>query len=158
IEGVVSARLFDAPDRQHIVIAVNGRPVANRALLAAAEAGYRPVLRKGRHPVLVVAITVPPSALDVNVHPAKAEVLLRHESAICAALRTAVHQAIGSAPASAAGALHPPAAPTFAPAVQLRLPAPRRRRGLLLGEQRGSYHPRLPEDDDLPAGALPELE
>src|SRR5262249_17129410 len=62
LTGVVSARLFDAPDRQHIVVGVNGRPIANKSLLAAAEAGYRPVLRKGRHPVLVVAISVPPDA------------------------------------------------------------------------------------------------
>jgi DNA mismatch repair protein MutL len=75
--------------------------VANRALLAALEAGYRPLLRKGRHPLLVAEITTPADQVDANIHPSKTEVLLRDERAVAAALREAVHAALGRAPLSA---------------------------------------------------------
>jgi DNA mismatch repair protein MutL len=57
-------------------------------------------LRKGRHPVLLVRIALPPDWIDPNTHPTKAEVLLRHERDIARALREALHDALGSAPAS----------------------------------------------------------
>jgi DNA mismatch repair protein MutL len=165
LEGVVSARGVDAPDRSHVLLVVNGRPVANQALLAAMEAGYRPLFRKGRHPLLLAKLALPPDALDVNVHPAKAEVLLRSEQALAAALRAAIHKTLGTAPTSLR--MRPDVPPTaagsptggfFAQAVQLRLPAARRRRGLLLGERRAAYRAGLPADDEQPVEPLPELE
>ena len=158
LEGVVSARGVDAPDRSHVLLVVNGRPVANKALLAAMEAGYRPLFRKGRHPLLLARLALAPDALDVNVHPAKAEVLLRSEQALAAALRAAIHDTLGAAPKSLR--MQPAESPTagFAQAVQLRLPAARRRRGLLLGARRAGYRAGLPADDEQPAERLPELE
>lgn len=58
----------------YIYIFVNGRPVRDRQLMGAIRAGYQDMLPKGRHPVLVLFLQVPPDRLDVNVHPAKAEV------------------------------------------------------------------------------------
>lgn len=122
--GIVVSRALSFAGRDHVVLVVNGRPIANRALTAAVEAGYRPLLRKGRHPLLVVHLAVPPERVDPNVHPAKADVLLRDESSIAAALRTAVHTALGAAPLSlgqetVAGLRERP--------IQLRLPAARSR-------------------------------
>jgi DNA mismatch repair protein MutL len=138
ITGAIATRAFSQPAREHVHVAVNGRPIANRALLAAVEAGYRPLLRKGRHPVLVVTLAAPAAVLDVNVHPAKAEVLLRAEPAIAAALREHIHHTLGSAPLAAATAGAPGAVRAPAP-IQLSFPAPRVRRGLRLGERRGGY-------------------
>jgi DNA mismatch repair protein MutL len=157
LRGAVSARGVDAPDRSHVLIAVNGRPVSNRALLVAAEAGYRPLFRKGRHPVLVVSISAPPDELDVNIHPAKAEVLLRAEQAIATTLRTSLHDVLGNAPAHVQKAEASAARGEFARAVQLRLPPVRARRGMVIGEDREAY------GDDGPAHApdaaeLPMLE
>lgn len=144
ITGGIAARAFSFAGREHVVIAVNRRPVANRGLLAAAEAGYRPLLRKGRHPLLIVNLTIPPERLDPNVHPAKAEVLLRDEAAIAAALRAAVHAALGAAPlmagADTAGLGPRP--------VQLRLPAPRRRRGLRIADRASQGYSARPEPAD----------
>jgi DNA mismatch repair protein MutL len=139
ITGAIATRAFSQPTREHVLVAVNGRPVANRALLAAVEAGYRPLLRKGRHPVLVVTLAAPAGALDVNVHPAKAEVLLRAEPAVAATLRECIHQTLGSAPLAAASAGAPGIVRAPAP-IQLSFPAPRVRRGLrLVAERRGGY-------------------
>lgn len=138
IEGIIAGHGFSHPTRDHIVLAINHRPVLHRALLSALEAGYRPLLRKGRHPVLILRVTVAPEQVDSNVHPAKAEVLLRDEAAIATALREATHRALGSVPRGATVSTHGTAAPRSHP-VQLRLPLARKRRGLLLGEHRHPY-------------------
>ena len=158
ITGAVATRAFSQPTREHVLVAVNGRPVANRALLAAVEAGYRPLLRKGRHPLLVVSLAAPAAALDVNVHPAKAEVLLRAEPAVAAALRERIHQTLGSAPLAAASAGAPgiPAALRAPAPIQLSFPAPRVRRGLrLVSERRGGYAARWGDRPDDAADETP---
>ncbi len=102
ISGVVAARPFHFPTREHVYLSVNGRPLANRALHAALEAGYRPTLRKGRHPLLIARVSVAPERMDANIHPAKLEALLRDEATIAAALRRLTHEALGAAPVSLA--------------------------------------------------------
>lgn len=138
LAGVVASHAFSHPTRDHVVLAINGRPVHNRALLAALETGYRPLLRKGRHPVLVAHITTAPERLDANIHPTKFEVLLKDEALIAPALREAVHRALGSVPRGALLAARASALP-HNPPVQLRLPLPRKRRRLLLGERQHQY-------------------
>ena len=55
-------------------LVVNGRPVADPLLRTAVRVAYRDVVAAGRHPVVALFLTVPADRLDVNVHPAKAEV------------------------------------------------------------------------------------
>ncbi len=159
VAGAVAGRAFTHPSREHILVIVNGRPLANKGLLAAAEAGYRPLLRKGRHPLLVARVAVAPGGLDTNVHPAKAEVLLRAEAAIGAALRERVHAALGSAALSVTAAADLHLAPTrFVRPVQLQLPAARTRRGLPLAEGRAPYARGFADEADLyTEKALPAL-
>ena len=159
--GIIATRNFTFPTREHIVMSINGRPIANRPLLSAVESGYRPVLRKGRHPVLIAHITVPPDSLDVNVHPGKAEILLRQEGAVVPYLRDIIHRTLGNAPINAAQTSRP-VAPTFAAPLQLHLPTTRKRRGLTLGERRRGYTPNQRPDatrdtDEQTVGALPAL-
>lgn len=162
LSGFVAARTFTFPTREHVYVAINGRPITNRVLLSAIESGYRPVLRKGRHPLVVAHIAVPSDALDVNIHPGKAEVLLRHESAIAPYARESVHHTLGNAPLNAAQTSRP-IAPTFAVPLRLHLPTTRKRRGLTLGERKRSYITNTlyatPHDaDESTTGPLPNLQ
>ncbi len=139
ITGVVASRAFHSANRDHVLLVVNGRPVANRALLAALEAGYRPLLRKGRHPLLVAEVMAPLNQVDANIHPSKTEVLLRHEQALAATLRETVHTAMGQAPLTALESAGDLAGGRFARPLQLRFPARRSRRATRLAEQPHRY-------------------
>lgn len=144
IVGQVSSRSHTRTTRDYVMLVVNGRLVANRGLLAAAESGYRPLLRKGRHPVLLAALTVPPDWIDATTHPTKAEALLRHEREIARSLQHAIHEALGAAPATIDPAT--PQAPRFHPQPGLRFPPHGRGRSRasamatsLLRERSGAY-------------------
>lgn len=61
-------------------ICLNGRFIRDRSLAHAIKESYRGLMPPDRHPVAVVFIEVDPSQVDVNVHPAKAEVRFREPS------------------------------------------------------------------------------
>ena len=99
VSGAVSQPKLSRGTRDGILLAVNGRPIASRALGFALDECYRGSLERGRHPVAVIDLTVEPGALDVNVHPAKREVKFREEGAVFASLQKAVRAALaGSEP------------------------------------------------------------
>lgn len=80
VVGVVGAPASSHPNRNGLILMVNGRRVHQRALVAAVEGAYRGLLLVGRHPLAVLDIHCDPAQLDVNVHPTKREVRFRDES------------------------------------------------------------------------------
>ena len=134
LHGYVGNRALAQSSRQHIMLFINGRWVHNRPLQDALESGYRGLLPKGKHPLLVFYLELPPGDLDVNIHPAKTEVKLLHESEIVTALTQAVRSVLERSPAL-------PSSPSF-PGPELvyqrRLPGPRRR-GLHVAESAEGY-------------------
>jgi DNA mismatch repair protein MutL len=94
VDGWVTAPELTRSHRQGIVIFVNGRWVQNRALSFALEEAFHSLLLVGRHPMAAVHIRLDPAAVDVNVHPTKAEVKFVDERAACRAVQRAVHAAL----------------------------------------------------------------
>jgi DNA mismatch repair protein MutL len=134
LSGYVGNRVLAQQSRQHIAVFVNGRWVQSRALYEALEAGYRNLLPKGKHPLIVLHLALAPEELDANVHPAKTEVKLLHEVEVKKAVSDAVRAALGRSPALPEQIDFPGPQLVF----QRHLPGPRRR-GLRLAESAGEY-------------------
>jgi DNA mismatch repair protein MutL len=75
---------------QKIHIFVNGRYIKDRGIQYALFEGYRGRIMKGRFPVAVIFVTLPPGQVDVNVHPAKNEVRFAEPRQVYGAVRAAV--------------------------------------------------------------------
>ncbi|NRA56804.1 MAG: DNA mismatch repair endonuclease MutL [Phycisphaerales bacterium] len=75
-------------------IVLNGRVVRDATIAHALREAYRGLIEPGKHPVAVLLIDIDPSMVDVNVHPAKAEVRFRDSSAIHAAVHGSVREAL----------------------------------------------------------------
>ncbi len=73
---------------------VNGRPVRDKALIGAVRAAYSDVMARDRHAVAVLFIDCEPGWVDVNVHPAKAEVRFRDGALVRGLVVGAIKQAI----------------------------------------------------------------
>ncbi|MDH4017865.1 MAG: DNA mismatch repair endonuclease MutL, partial [Actinomycetota bacterium] len=91
---------FASPPTHHrangegLYLYVNGRPVRDKLLRSAVLAAYRDILPRGRFPVAVVFVTVPPETVDVNVHPAKWEVRFADPQSVHQLVRRAVRDAM----------------------------------------------------------------
>jgi DNA mismatch repair protein MutL len=102
-----------APRDQYLV--VNGRPVRDKLLVGAVRGAYQDVLARDRHPMVALFLDGPADEIDVNVHPAKAEVRFRDAALvrglIVVALRNALaaagHRASSTVAAAAVAAFRP---------------------------------------------------
>lgn len=75
---------------------VNGRPVKDRMLRAALRAAYSDLIAKGRFPVAALYIECPPTSVDVNVHPTKAEVRFREEGMVRGLIISSLRRALAA--------------------------------------------------------------
>ena len=110
VHGAIGLPAVARANRQSLFLLVNGRWIESRTLVAAIEQAYHTLLMVGRYPIGVVAVSLPPDRVDVNVHPTKREVRFADERAVAAAVHEAVRRTLLShLPAQ------PPPAVTFSP-------------------------------------------
>jgi DNA mismatch repair protein MutL len=80
--GFAGLPTFSRGNAGHQFLFVNDRPVRDRLLAGALRAAYADFLARDRHPVAVLYVQIEPHLVDVNVHPAKAEVRFRDSSLV----------------------------------------------------------------------------
>ena len=125
LSGFAGRPTLNRPDASLQYLFVNGRPVKDRLLLSAIRGAYQDLVPRGRYPLLALFLTVPAEDLDVNVHPAKAEVRFREAGLIRSLVMSGLAQALRSGASVTPrpfGGGFPPAKAGEAEAQQYRAP------------------------------------
>ena len=111
VTGFITGPLQGRGSRSMQVFFVNGRFIKSQLLTAALEEGYRNQIMKGKFPGCVLSVTVPVTAVDVNVHPAKTQVKFAREREVFDAVYHTVLDALDSRGAANAPAVQREAQP-----------------------------------------------
>jgi DNA mismatch repair protein MutL len=85
---------------------VNGRPVRDRLVMGAIRSAYADVMTRGRFPALALFIECPGEAIDVNVHPAKAEVRFRDPGDVRSLIVGVIRSALADARTGVSRTVH----------------------------------------------------
>lgn len=94
VEGYISSLSLTRSNRKDITMFVNGRWVQDATLTSAVIRAYNTMLMVGRYPVAVLFINNPPELVDVNVHPAKAEVRFRDQDAVFSGVQRVIRRGL----------------------------------------------------------------
>jgi DNA mismatch repair protein MutL len=119
LDGYAGVPTLNRANAMQQFLFVNGRPVRDKLLFGAVRAAYMDFLARNRHPMVALFVEVAPRQVDINVHPAKAEVRFRDAGtvrgliigALKHGLAEAGHRASTTVSAAALGAVHPAANP-----------------------------------------------
>lgn len=95
--GIASLPTYNRGVADHQFLFVNGRPVKDRLLVGAVRGAYAEMLARDRHAVVALFLDLPPSEVDVNVHPAKTEVRFREPALIRGMIVSGLRHAIDQA-------------------------------------------------------------
>ncbi len=82
VDGFISKPVHARANRTMQFFFLNGRLIKTRTAMAALEQAYKNAIMVGKFPACVLNLTIPPMAVDVNVHPAKTEVRFADEKKI----------------------------------------------------------------------------
>ena len=115
VNGLVSPPSLNRTNRSYLTFFVNRRWIYSPLLTRAAEEAYHGLLMEGRHPVVILNLSLPGRELDVNVHPTKAQVKFHNEQVMFVTIKKAIREAL-----SKASMAKPIAMPAMAGAYQQR--------------------------------------
>jgi DNA mismatch repair protein MutL len=96
VSGLVQRPADVGLSSRRVFLSVNGRAIRDTGIIRAAEAAYRSTIPAGLRPTLLLEIEMPGGDVDVNVHPAKAEVRFRDRWPTERVVERAVRRALGT--------------------------------------------------------------
>jgi DNA mismatch repair protein MutL len=123
LQGYAALPTYSRGSSAQQYLFVNGRPVLDRMLYGALRAAYFDVLSRDRHPAAVLNLIADPQRVDVNVHPAKAEVRFREPDAARSLIITALKSALTGAGHRASSTLGAATLQAFRPVYQMDRPS-----------------------------------
>jgi len=94
VTGFISPLTYTRTNRREITLFVNGRWIQDIALTTAVVQAYHTLIMVGRFPMAALFLELPPESVDVNVHPAKAEVRFRERERVFSGVQRAVRRAL----------------------------------------------------------------
>jgi DNA mismatch repair protein MutL len=94
IKGYISPVGITRGSRRDITFFVNGRWVQDVSLTTALVNAYRTMIMAGRYPLAVIFVEIKPELVDVNVHPAKAEIRFHNQNEIFNSVQSAIRRAL----------------------------------------------------------------
>jgi DNA mismatch repair protein MutL len=115
LAGFAGVPTYNRGNAQHQFLFVNGRPVKDKLLAGAVRGAYADFLARDRHPALALFLDIAPEDVDVNVHPAKAEVRFRDAALVRGLIVGALRQALIAAGHRAATTIADQALAAFRP-------------------------------------------
>jgi DNA mismatch repair protein MutL len=105
VGGLTSPPSLVRSNRNYLSFFVNRRWVRSPLLTRATEEAYRGLLMDGQHPIAIISISLPTQELDVNVHPAKAQIKFCHEQTVFGSVQKAVEEALARTPIASSKAV-----------------------------------------------------
>jgi len=105
VSGLTSPPSLARSNRNYLSFFVNRRWVHSPLLARATEEAYRGLLMDGQHPIAVINISLPAQELDVNIHPAKAQIKFCHEQTVFSSVQKAIEEALARTPIASSKAV-----------------------------------------------------
>jgi len=105
VSGLTSPPSLARSNRNYLSFFVNRRWVRSPLLTRATEEAYRGLLMDGQHPIAVINISLPTQELDVNIHPAKAQIKFCHEQTVFSSVQKAIEEALAKTPIASSKAV-----------------------------------------------------
>jgi DNA mismatch repair protein MutL len=105
VGGLTSPPPLARSNRNYLSFFVNRRWVRSPLLTRATEEAYRGLLMDGQHPIAVINISLPTQELDVNIHPAKAQIKFCHEQSVFGNVQKAIEEVLARTPIASSKAV-----------------------------------------------------
>jgi len=105
VSGLISPPSLARSNRNYLSFFVNRRWEHSPLLSRATEEAYRGLLMDGQHPIAVINVSLPAQELDVNIHPAKAQIKFCHEQTVFSSVQKAIEEALARTPIASSKAV-----------------------------------------------------